>query len=130
MHHIVGGHVLMGTDSPMSINFAQAALQMQSVSGGRFEAGLGARWSRDEAVGAGIGYPSAGVRAGRYIEAIQIVRALLATGACSFVGQHHQVNVPPIGPRPSCGPPPLVASLGGERTIRSIARWWTEWNSS
>ena len=60
----------MGTDSPVSIEFALAALQMQSVSGGRFEAGLGAGWSRDEAVGAGLGYPSTGVRAGRYIEAV------------------------------------------------------------
>ena len=103
------------------VEFAQAALQLQSVSGGRFEAGLGAGWSRDEAIGAGIGYPSAGVRAGRYIEAVQIVRTLLATGTCSFHGEHYQVDVPAIGPLPQCGPPPLVASLGGNRTIRSIA---------
>ena len=103
------------------VEFAQAALQMQAVSGGRFEAGLGAGWSRDEAIGAGLGYPPAGVRAGRFIEAITIVRALLDDGACTFEGEHYTVNVPALGPRPAVGSPPLVASLGGDRTIRSIA---------
>ena len=46
------------------VEFAQAALQMQAVSGGRFEAGLGAGWEREEAEAAGIDYP-AGRRAGR-----------------------------------------------------------------
>ena len=103
------------------VEFAQAALQMQAVSGGRFEAGLGAGWSRDEAVGAGIGYPPPGIRAGRFIEAIQIVRALLIDGSCTFEGAHYRIDVPVLGPRSTASPPPLVASLGGDRTIRSIA---------
>jgi alkanesulfonate monooxygenase SsuD/methylene tetrahydromethanopterin reductase-like flavin-dependent oxidoreductase (luciferase family) len=101
------------------VEFAQAALQMQAVSGGRFEAGLGAGWDRDEAVAAGIEYPAAGERAARYAEAIEIVRRLLADGSCSFAGEHYRVDVPVLGPR-FMPPPPLVASLGGERTIRRI----------
>lgn len=103
------------------VEFAQAALQMQTVSGGRFEAGLGAGWSKDEAIGAGIGYPPAGVRASRFIEAVHIVRALFADGTCRFEGEHYQVDVPVLGPRPPMGPPALVASLGGDRTVREIA---------
>lgn len=105
------------------VEFAAAALQMQAVSGGRFEAGLGAGWSEDEAVGGGYGYPSAGVRADRYIEAIQIVRALLNEQRCEFRGKYYDVNVPALGPKPTdtIPRPPLVASLGGDRTIRSIA---------
>lgn len=103
------------------VEFAQASLQMQAVSGGRFEAGLGAGWTRDEVVAVGWDYPSAGERAGRYIEAVQIVRALLGTGSCRFEGEHYNIDVPGIGPRPASGPPPLVASLGGDRTIRGIA---------
>lgn len=100
------------------VEFAQAALQMHAVSGGRFEAGLGAGWSREEAEGSGVGYPSAGERAGRYIEAVGIVRELLKTGTCTYEGQHYNVRVPMLGP---VGKPPLVASLGGDRTIREIA---------
>jgi alkanesulfonate monooxygenase SsuD/methylene tetrahydromethanopterin reductase-like flavin-dependent oxidoreductase (luciferase family) len=101
------------------IEFAQAALQMQAVSGGRFEAGLGAGWEREEAEAAGIEFPPAGERAERYAEAARIVHELLTRGTCSFHGRHYDVDVPMIGPRVG-PPPPLVASLGGERTIRSI----------
>jgi alkanesulfonate monooxygenase SsuD/methylene tetrahydromethanopterin reductase-like flavin-dependent oxidoreductase (luciferase family) len=103
------------------VEFAQASLQLQSVSGGRFEAGLGAGWSKEEAVDSGIGYPDAGVRATRYIEAVKIVRSLFQTNMCTYEGSQYRVNVPVIGPKPTKGPPPLVASLGGDRTIREIA---------
>jgi alkanesulfonate monooxygenase SsuD/methylene tetrahydromethanopterin reductase-like flavin-dependent oxidoreductase (luciferase family) len=102
------------------IEFAQAALQMQAVSDGRFEAGLGAGWEREEAEAAGIDYPPAGQRADRYAEAAQIVRDLLTAGTCSFDGRYYHVDVPVIGPRVA-SPPPLVAALGGSRTIRQIA---------
>ena len=105
------------------VEFAQASLQMQQVSGGRFEAGLGAGWSEDEAVGGGFGYPSPGVRARRYAEAIHIVKALLAYQRVEFDGDHYTVSVPRLGPAPTRDwpPPPLVASLGGDYTIRTIA---------
>jgi alkanesulfonate monooxygenase SsuD/methylene tetrahydromethanopterin reductase-like flavin-dependent oxidoreductase (luciferase family) len=101
------------------VEFAQAALQMQTVSAGRFEAGLGAGWERDEAEAAGIEFPPAGERADRYAEAAHIVRDLLTTGTCSFHGRYYHVDVPVIGPRVG-PPPPLVAALGGPRTIRQI----------
>ena len=103
------------------VEFAQAALQMQAVSGGRFEAGLGAGWTRDEIVGAGLAYPEAPERADRYAEAMTVVRALLRDGACRFTGAHYDIDTPLIGPRPPQGPPPLVASLGGPKTIRTVA---------
>ena len=102
------------------VEFAQASLQLQKVSGGRFEAGLGAGWDRAETEAAGLVYPGAGDRAGRYAEAVQIVRQLFATGACSFHGRYYDIEVPKLGPSDR-DPPPLVASLGGDRTIREIA---------
>jgi alkanesulfonate monooxygenase SsuD/methylene tetrahydromethanopterin reductase-like flavin-dependent oxidoreductase (luciferase family) len=55
-----------------------------------------------------------------YREAIVIARELLRTGTARFEGQYYNVDVPGIGPL--CDPPPpLVASLGGPRTIREIA---------
>jgi alkanesulfonate monooxygenase SsuD/methylene tetrahydromethanopterin reductase-like flavin-dependent oxidoreductase (luciferase family) len=108
------------------VEFAQAALALQAASGGRFEAGLGAGWTRNEIEGASLPYPSPSERAGRYAEAIQIVRALLLDGRCTFRGRYYDVNIPVIGPCPGAGAgtgdaPPLVASLGGDRTIREIA---------
>jgi hypothetical protein len=103
------------------VEFAQASLQMQSVSHGRFEAGLGAGWEKAEAEGSSIRYPSPGERAGMYIESAHIVRELFDTGGCTFSGKYYNMDVPKIGPMPAAGPPPLVASLGGPRTIQGIA---------
>jgi len=101
------------------VEFALASLAMQQVSGGRFEAGLGAGWSRDEAVGSGLVYPEAGERAGRLIEAIQIVRRLFDHRTASFRGRYYDIEVPWLGPQEVTVPsPPLVASLGGDRTIK------------
>src|SRR5262245_49932453 len=102
------------------IEFVQASWQMQKVSGGRFEAGLGAGWDRTETEAAGLVYPPAGERASRYAEAIRIVRSLFDTGACRFSGRYYEIDISRLGPADR-DPPPLVASLGGERTIREIA---------
>jgi hypothetical protein len=103
------------------VEFVQASLQMQNVSHGRFEAGLGAGWEKSEALGAGIPYPDPAGRAGRFIEAAHIARQFFDTGACTFAGEFYDIDVPKIGPMPKEGAPPLVVSLGGPRTIKAIA---------
>lgn len=102
------------------VEFAQASLALQRASGGRFEAGLGAGWTRDEIVRTGRPFPDGPTRAGMYREAIVIAGELLRTGRCRFEGAYYRVDVPAIGP-PCDPPPPLVAALGGPRTIREIA---------
>lgn len=103
--------------SPVEV--AQAALQMQNVAEGRFELGLGAGWAREELVRAGMPYPQPRDRAGAFIEAVQIVRSLLHTGAASFAGEYYQVDVAQLGPV-SAQPPPLVGSVGGPRTMEHV----------
>ena len=102
------------------VEFAQAALALQRASGGRFEAGLGAGWSREEIEGIGECFPDPAVRAERYAEAVRVVRELFETGRCSFAGEHYRVEVPVIGPAGE-PPPPIVVSVGGPRTIREVA---------
>lgn len=106
--------------SPVEV--AQAALQLQRVSGGRFELGLGAGWADREVLGAGLEYPEPSDRAGRYIEAVEIVRTLLHEGACTFDGDYYDIDVPMIGPM-SDTPPPLIGSVGGARTTRHVTPW-------
>ena len=100
------------------VEFAQASLSIQQAAGGRFWAGLGAGWARAEVEGAGLRYPERGERAGRFIEAVTIVKELFETGSCSFDGEHYSIDIPTIGP--DVPTPKLVASLGGPRTIRAI----------
>ncbi len=100
------------------VEFAQAALTLQRASKGRFEAGLGAGWAEAEITGIGLEYPTPGGRAGRYREAMHIVRTLFDTGSCRFTGEFYDVDVPATGP--GVVAPPLVASVGGPRTIREV----------
>jgi alkanesulfonate monooxygenase SsuD/methylene tetrahydromethanopterin reductase-like flavin-dependent oxidoreductase (luciferase family) len=102
------------------VEFAQAALALQRASGGRFEAGLGAGWSREEIEGIGACFPGPAGRAERYAEAVRVVRELFETGQCSFAGAHYRIEVPVIGPTVERAPP-IVVSVGGPRTIREVA---------
>ena len=105
--------------SPVEV--AQAALQLQRVSGGRFELGLGAGWADHEVTGSGLRYPPPGVRAGMFAESAQIIRTLLHEGSCTFHGEHYDIDVPKVGPRPEGLAPPLLAgSVGGPRTTREV----------
>jgi alkanesulfonate monooxygenase SsuD/methylene tetrahydromethanopterin reductase-like flavin-dependent oxidoreductase (luciferase family) len=101
------------------VEFAQASLAMQAVSGGRYEAGLGAGWLRDEMDRTGQSYPDGRTRARMYAEALQIVRELLAGRPCAFQGEHYTVDVPALGPV-SASPPPLVGSVGSPWTMRHV----------
>ncbi|MET0908111.1 MAG: LLM class flavin-dependent oxidoreductase [Ilumatobacteraceae bacterium] len=103
--------------SPVEV--AQAARQLQVVSDGRFELGLGAGWADEEITGSGLRYPSPGERAGMFAESARIVRALLHEGTCSFHGEHYDIEVPGLGPAVDT-PPLLIGSVGGPRTIREV----------
>ncbi|HEY5680424.1 MAG TPA: LLM class flavin-dependent oxidoreductase [Pseudomonadales bacterium] len=105
------------------VEFAQAALSLQAASGGRFEAGLGAGWLQDEIEAMGDVYPSGPERVSRYVEALTVVRSLLATGQCDFQGDHYQVRIQgehALG-LVTDSPPPLIASAGGPRALREVA---------
>jgi alkanesulfonate monooxygenase SsuD/methylene tetrahydromethanopterin reductase-like flavin-dependent oxidoreductase (luciferase family) len=101
------------------VEFAQASLSMQVVSGGRFEAGLGAGWARDEMERTGQVFPDGRTRARMFHEAVQIVCELVAGRPCRFEGEHYQVDVPALGPLPA-SPPPVTASVGSPWTMRHI----------
>ena len=99
--------------------FAQASASMQRLAGGRYEAGLGAGWTEAEMIATGQVYPEGPTRARKYREAILIVRELFTTGRCDFDGEHYQMHVPEL-PGLSAQPIPLVASVGGDWTIRNV----------
>jgi alkanesulfonate monooxygenase SsuD/methylene tetrahydromethanopterin reductase-like flavin-dependent oxidoreductase (luciferase family) len=101
------------------VEFAQAMLMLQSMSGGRAEAGLGAGWAEVEVRSAGLTFPDGPTRARMLHEALQIVRELLRSGTCQFEGDHYTIDVPVLGPL-SETPPPLVASVGGPWTMKHI----------
>jgi F420-dependent oxidoreductase-like protein len=112
---------------PLAISVAQ----VDAMSGGRVELGLGAGWYDPEHAAYGIPYPGTKERFERFEEQIEIVTGLWkASGPYSFKGAHYQLTDSPALPKPvqTPGPPVIVGGVGARRTPRLAARWADEYN--
>ncbi|HEY7011082.1 MAG TPA: TIGR03560 family F420-dependent LLM class oxidoreductase, partial [Jatrophihabitantaceae bacterium] len=102
---------------------AIAAAQVDEMSGGRVELGLGAGWFAAEHRAYGIPFPEVGERFTRFAEQVEIIDGLWTTpegGTYSFAGEHYQLRDSPALPKPLQTPrPPLI--LGGSGRRRSAA---------
>jgi F420-dependent oxidoreductase-like protein len=114
---------------PLAITVAQ----VDQMSGGRVEFGLGAGWFEAEHTAYGIPFPPLGERFGRLEEQLAVITGLWATEVgetFSFDGQYYQVKDSPGLPKPAQRPrPPVVLGGGGaRRTPRLAARFADEFN--
>jgi F420-dependent oxidoreductase-like protein len=112
---------------------AKMAATLDTISGGRFELGIGAGWKRDEWNAYGYGFPPTNVRLAMLHDALEVISRMLEPGRAShatFEGAHHSVrdaiNVPkPIQPT---GMPIMVGGNGPNVTWRLAARYADELN--
>ncbi|MFG2713258.1 LLM class F420-dependent oxidoreductase [Streptomyces goshikiensis] len=104
--------------------------QVDQMSGGRVELGLGAGWFEEEHKAYGIPFPAE--RMARLEEQLAIVTGLWATapGATfDYAGTHYQVENSPALPKPAQAKVPvLVGGHGAKRTPRLAARYADEFN--
>ncbi len=112
---------------------AVAVAQVDDMSGGRVELGIGAGWFDSEHVAYGIPFPPLGERFDRLEEQLEIITGLWRTPAdseYSFEGQHYTVVGSPALPKPiqSGGPPVIIGGHGPTRTPRLAARFAREFN--
>ncbi|HEX9994898.1 MAG TPA: LLM class F420-dependent oxidoreductase [Acidimicrobiales bacterium] len=112
---------------------AIAVAQVDAMSGGRVELGLGAGWFDDEHTAYGIPFPPLGERFERLEEQLAIVTGLWSTPEgerFSFDGRHHRLDGSPALPKPVQRPrPPVIVGGGGpRRTPRLAARFADEFN--
>jgi F420-dependent oxidoreductase-like protein len=114
---------------------AIAVAQVDSMSGGRIELGLGTGWNEQEHKAYGIAFPQLGERFERLEEQLEIVTGLWRTPAgerFSFSGRHYRLADSPALPKPerAAGPPIIVGGTGPKRTPRLAARFADEFNVS
>ncbi len=112
---------------------AVAVAQVDAMSGGRVELGLGAGWYDTEHAAYGIPFPSTGERFERLGEQLEIVTGLWRTPPgerFSFEGRHHTLRDCPALPRPvqQPHPPIIVGGWGTRRTPALAARFASEYN--
>ncbi|MER7080021.1 alkanesulfonate monooxygenase [Saccharopolyspora kobensis] len=112
---------------------AIAVAQVDQMSGGRVELGLGSGWYEEEHTAYGIPFPSLKERFDRYAEQLEIITGLWATPTGEhfrFDGAHYQLAESPALPKPvqQPRPPVLIGGLGKKRTPELAARFADEFN--
>ncbi|PPK66403.1 LLM class F420-dependent oxidoreductase [Actinokineospora auranticolor] len=114
---------------PLAISVAQ----VDQMSGGRVEFGLGTGWYAEEHTAYGIPFPSLGERFDRFAEQLEVITGLWSTPdgeKFSFDGEHYRLVSSPALPKPTQrpGPPILIGGGGRTRTPRLAARFADEFN--
>lgn len=114
---------------PLAVSVAQ----VDQMSGGRVELGLGAGWYEQEHTAYGIPFPPLGERFDRLAEQLAIISGLWATPegeTFCFDGVHYPVTDSPALPKPvqPGGPPIIVGGRGQRRTPALAARFASEFN--
>ncbi|HEY2428137.1 MAG TPA: LLM class F420-dependent oxidoreductase [Acidimicrobiales bacterium] len=105
--------------------------QVDAMSGGRIELGMGTGWHDGEHTAMGIPVPPIGERFAMLEEQLEVVTGLWqATGPFTYRGSHYQLVDNPALPKPAQRPhPPLIlGGAGARRTPRLAARFADELN--
>ena len=109
------------------------AAQVDAMSGGRVELGLGTGWFEGEHTAYGIPFPTVRERFERLEEQLAIVTGLWQTPVgerFSYSGTHYQLTDSPALPKPvqQPRPPIIVGGFGRTRTPRLAATYADEFN--
>jgi F420-dependent oxidoreductase-like protein len=111
---------------------AIAVAQVDAMSGGRVELGLGSGWFDAEHAAYGIPFPPLAERFDRLAEQLEVVTGLLGTPPgerYSFEGAHYAVTDSPALPKPvQPRVPVIVGGMGKRRTPELAARFADEFN--
>lgn len=113
---------------------AVTVAQVDAMSGGRVELGLGAGWFDAEHKAYGIPFPPTRERFERLEEQLAVITGLWATPAgerFDYAGRYYRLEGSPALPKPvqSPRPPVIVGGLGPSRTPSLAARFADEFNT-
>jgi alkanesulfonate monooxygenase len=125
--------------SPVTFRYpgalAISVAQVDEMSGGRVELGLGAGWFEAEHSAYGIPFPPTAERFDRLEEQLAIITGLWETPVgqrFSFAGKFYPVTDSPALPKPVQRPHPpiLIGGRGPRRTPQLTARYADEYNAA
>ncbi|HEX6969208.1 MAG TPA: LLM class F420-dependent oxidoreductase [Micromonosporaceae bacterium] len=107
--------------------------QVDQMSGGRVELGIGAGWYEREHLSYGIPFPRVGERFDRLAEQLAVLTGLWTTPVgerFTFHGDHYRLIDAPALPKPVQRPHPpiIVGGKGAKRTPELAARYADEFN--
>jgi len=114
---------------PLAITVAQ----VDQMSGGRVELGIGAGWFDAEHAAYAIPFPGVSERFGRLEEQLAVITGLWEAaegGSFGYQGKYYTVTDSPALPKPAQRPRPpvIIGGTGPSRTPRLAARYADEYN--
>ena len=112
---------------------AVTVAQVDSMSGGRVELGLGTGWNEEEHLNYGVPFPNRGARFEMLEEQLELITGLWSTPIgerYSFRGKHYTLEDSPALPKPVQVPRPpiIIGGAGPNKTPSIAARWADEFN--
>jgi probable F420-dependent oxidoreductase len=113
------GSMVLSNDFRHPAMLAKEAATIDTLSGGRFELGIGAGWLRREYEIANLPYDTPGERIERLIEAVTVLRGLWSGQPFDHHGKHYQISGLDGMPKPSRQLPILIG--GGQRRMLTLA---------
>ena len=116
------GPYVFANDFRHPLVMVREAATLDVLSGGRLELGLGAGWRRSDYRRLGYAYAAPGRRVDRLVEALGIVKRLLAGETVTHRGEHYTLDGARIAPVPVQRPVPIHVGAGGPRMLRIAAR--------
>ena len=101
---------------------AKMAATVDHVSNGRLILGLGAGWFEFEHTAFDIPYYTAGQRARRLVEAVELIKLLFTRDRTNYRGTYYTITDAPFEPKPVQKPhPPILIGGMGPRVIQPLA---------
>ncbi|MGH7781550.1 MAG: LLM class flavin-dependent oxidoreductase [Candidatus Binataceae bacterium] len=101
---------------------AKMIATLDNISGGRFIAGLGAGWFKEEYIAYNYPYPSNAERIEQFADGIKVLKSMWTEDEPSYHGRFHSVEKAYCFPRPVQKPyPPIMVGGGGKKILKIAA---------
>ncbi|MCP4417095.1 MAG: LLM class F420-dependent oxidoreductase, partial [Chloroflexi bacterium] len=119
------GTMVTGVNFRQPGHLLKIVSNLDVLSGGRANLGIGAGWYEREAKGLGFPFPPLKERFERLEETLQIVKQAWSGDFSAYEGQHYQLAEPMNNPQPLSQPHPpiLIGGAGEKKTLRLVAQY-------
>lgn len=123
--HVRLGTLVTGVTYRQPGHLIKIVSNLDVLSGGRANLGIGAAWYEREALGLGFPFPPLKERFERLEETLQIAKQMWSGEIKPYNGRHYQLAEPINNPLPLTKPHPpiLIGGTGEKKTLRLVAQY-------